>query len=278
MGVGQRVERLSELSISFDAANKALAYRYLLNDENVIYYNQLNEYKMIVEDDTLSITDVDVTGFEQHTLNDFLKIGLSKDIESFSRDYLKSMGGGSESVLFRQYIMMDIYLGVVHFVEQLGYEKTYILEECGDIKDMTARIQTKEKAICYLKELLLKALKLRDAISSKRYHALLEEAKAYIEKNYNKESISLNDVADYVHISASHFSAVFSQEMGQTFISYLTEVRMKKAKELLRCSNMKTLEIGLAVGYKDPHYFSYLFKKTQNRTPKEYRKLDNEES
>ena len=83
-------------------------------------------------------------------------------------------------------------------------------------------------------------------------------------------------MAEYVNVSASHFSAIFSQEMGQTFISYLTEIRMKKAKELLRCSAMKTLEVGFAVGYKDPHYFSYLFKKTQSCTPKEYRKLNSE--
>jgi two-component system response regulator YesN len=46
---------------------------------------------------------------------------------------------------------------------------------------------------------------------------------------------------------------------------------MNKAKELLMCSNRKTTEIGYEVGYKDSHYFSYIFKKTQHCTPKEYR-------
>jgi two-component system response regulator YesN len=46
---------------------------------------------------------------------------------------------------------------------------------------------------------------------------------------------------------------------------------MEKAKELLRSSNLRTSEIANAVGYKDPHYFSYLFKKTQECTPREYR-------
>ena len=276
IGIGQQVHRLSEISISFDAANKALAYRYLLNDEKVIYYDKLNQYSVERENDELSIADVDVTRFEQNTLNDFLKTGMISNAYSFSREYLRGMGAGSDSLLFRQYIMMDIYLGVVHFIEQIGYEKDCISQECGDIKDMITMIQTKDKAIGYLEKLLTKALTLRDEISSKPYNTLLEEAKNYIEQNYNKECVSLNHVADYVHISASHFSAIFSQEMGQTFISYLTEVRMKKAKELLRCSTMKTLEISLAVGYKDPHYFSYLFKKTQNCTPKEYRRLKNQ--
>ena len=170
--------------------------------------------------------------------------------------------------------MMDLYLNVVTFIGQLGYEKEYVVEVCGDIKTMVSMLQTKEKTVTYLEHLLTQALSLRDEGSSRRYAELLNEAKAYIKAHYNQEGISLNSVAEYVNISPSHFSAIFSQELGQTFISYLTEIRMKKAKELLRCSAMKTLEIGYAVGYKDAHYFSYLFKKTQLCTPKEYRKMN----
>jgi two-component system response regulator YesN len=56
-----------------------------------------------------------------------------------------------------------------------------------------------------------------------------------------------------------------------TFIEYLTEIRMEKAKEYLRCSGRKITEIGYLVGYQDSHYFSYIFRKTQNCTPSEYR-------
>ena len=72
-------------------------------------------------------------------------------------------------------------------------------------------------------------------------------------------------------MSPSYFSSIFSKEAGKTFVEYLTEVRMEKAREYLMCSSMKTSEIGYEVGYKDPHYFSYIFKKTQGCSPKEYR-------
>ena len=85
------------------------------------------------------------------------------------------------------------------------------------------------------------------------------------------EGISLNSVAASVNLSPNHFSTIFSQETGQTFIEFLTSVRMEKAKELLRSTSMKTAEVAFAVGYKDPHYFSYLFKKTQECTPREFR-------
>ena len=82
---------------------------------------------------------------------------------------------------------------------------------------------------------------------------------------------SIEEIASIYNMSPNHFSTIFSQEIGQTFIEYLTEVRMEKAKELLRSTSMRTTDVAFAVGYKDPHYFSYSFKKTQGCTPKEFR-------
>lgn len=97
------------------------------------------------------------------------------------------------------------------------------------------------------------------------------KAKEYIRDNFTNEDISLNEVSSSVCISPSHFSTIFSQNTGQTFIKYLTDMRMNRAKELLKCTDMKSSEIAYSVGYRDPHYFSYLFKKTHNCTPKQYR-------
>ena len=85
------------------------------------------------------------------------------------------------------------------------------------------------------------------------------------------DDISLNTIAAGVGMSPSYFSSIFSREMGKTFVEYLTEIRMEKAKELLVCSSLKTSEVGYQVGYKDPHYFSYIFNKTLGGSPKEYR-------
>ena len=72
-------------------------------------------------------------------------------------------------------------------------------------------------------------------------------------------------------MSAAYFSTVFSQTTGQSFISYLTAMRMQKAKELLRSTNMKLSDIALEIGYNEPNYFSHVFRKTTGMTPKEYR-------
>lgn len=100
---------------------------------------------------------------------------------------------------------------------------------------------------------------------------MIRTALQYMEENFTDDSLTLNRVAGVANVSANHFSALFSQEMGQTFIEYLTQLRMNRAKEQLRCTDMRSGEIALEVGYKDPHYFSFLFKKTQGCTPSEYR-------
>ena len=105
----------------------------------------------------------------------------------------------------------------------------------------------------------------------KRYHRMIERACEYINQHYTNEDISLNDVAAYVNFSPSHFSSVFSRETGKSFIRYLTDLRMNKARELLKCTDLRCSDISIAVGYKDPHYFSYILKKIHNCSPTQYR-------
>ena len=64
-------------------------------------------------------------------------------------------------------------------------------------------------------------------------------------------------------MGANYLSSVFSQNMQKTFTEYISEKRMEKAKKLLKSTELPTSEIAAQVGYKDPHYFSFVFKKTQ---------------
>jgi two-component system response regulator YesN len=78
-------------------------------------------------------------------------------------------------------------------------------------------------------------------------------------------------VAAQANLSASHFSVVFSQETGQTFKEHLTEIRINKAKELLRMTSLRSADIAYQVGYNNPHYFSSVFKKNTGFSPIEFR-------
>ena len=102
-------------------------------------------------------------------------------------------------------------------------------------------------------------------------NVMLKKVLEYIDERYTDENFSLNDAAKAANVSPNYFSAVFSQEMDMTFIEYVTKKRMDKAKKLLRQGKMSTADVASQVGYKDSHYFSFVFKKTQGCTPREYR-------
>ena len=172
---------------------------------------------------------------------------------------------------------MDIFFSMARFLKEIGYPQEEIDAKCGDLNSFmrgTVSVRSAKKFLCeYLKEVILA----RANVAEKRYGKILREAVNYIEQNYNKEEISLNTVAQIANISPNHFSSIFSQEMGITFIEYLIQKRMEHAKALLRTTQMRSSEIAYQVGYRDPHYFSATFKKTQGMTPREYRANRNEE-
>ena len=92
------------------------------------------------------------------------------------------------------------------------------------------------KCIAYAKKMISQAIEIRDQNSGNKNRSILRTAVDFIDSHYMDEEISLNTVANVANVSSNHFSALFSQNMGQTFIEYLTTLRMNKAKELLRCT------------------------------------------
>lgn len=270
-GVGKIATRLSILPECFEQANRAFSYRYMEKNNQILFYENIHTNNLF-EGSDLDIKSLDVGKIDRKIFTNFLKYGLKEEITYFIEDYFMGLGKNNiSSLFFRQYITMDMYFATLAFIEELGYSTDIIIEHCGDFREMANVLNCVESTKSYLTRIIMVAIGLRDNASVKKYSLILEEAKDYIGNNYHKEDISLNTVAASVNVSPSHFSTIFSQEVGNTFIEFLTKVRMEKAKELLMCSNLKSAEIGYAVGYKDSHYFSYLFKKTQDCTPKEFR-------
>lgn len=273
-GIGRAVNRIRELGRAFEEANRAFSYRYLSQESHFVHIDQINELKT----DKKDMMHFDITmldGMNKNALNNFLRIGHADEVAPFVTDFLFSMGTPStNSYFFRQYVVMDTLLTTAAFMKSLGQSSEDIIEKYGDTSEITKVLDTIEASQEYVEKMIGVAIQLRDSVSLKKYEELLAKAREFIRNNYDKEDISLNSVAASVNISPSHFSMIFSQEIGVTFIEYLTNVRMEKAKELLLCTNMKSSEIAYAVGYKDPHYFSYLFKKIQKCTPTEFRTRD----
>ncbi len=99
----------------------------------------------------------------------------------------------------------------------------------------------------------------------------IERALRYIDENFHRSDLSLEEVANYVQRSASYFSHILSAKRSQTFRQYVTDVRIKQAKYLLSTASMTVREVAFAVGYDDPNYFSRLFKEYTGCSPRAWR-------
>lgn len=267
VGIGIPVGRLSELSISFEKASHALAHRFFDTDSRIVdgaLISLENTQQML----QLDVSEIDPRMFDRKKVRDFLKYGNEDETTYFVDELFKNIGiKALMSNIFRQYIVMDIYFCVAEFVESIACDKSDIEK----VDENPETFTSVDGATDYTVRILKKALNMRENAASNKYGDIVNDVMEYIDENYSNEELSLNTIASFVKYSPNHLSTVFSQKTGQTFIKYLTDYRLDKAKELLKCSSMRSSEIALEVGYKDPHYFSYIFKKAVGMTPTQYR-------
>ena len=273
VAAGEPVERLSQIQKSYYSASRAFSQRYLY-DEKILYYDEMAsmEKKNVTEDDSTYLQKVDVNALNPVILQKFLSNGLLEETENFVKDYFYAIGQEPlESLVFRNYVTLNVRFSVMSFLKEIGCDtRTLEQEDTEDVLSESSK--SLENAIAYAKKIISQAIALRDQNSGNKNRSILKTAVDFIDSHYMEEDMSLNKAANAANVSANHFSALFSQNMGQTFIEYLTNLRMNKAKEYLRCTSMRSSEIAGEIGYKDAHYFSYLFKKTQGMTPSDYRK------
>ncbi len=168
---------------------------------------------------------------------------------------------------------------LVQELERVGCESIRV--GIGDIVDTPEKILQSFKAARHIRHLLVErkdegalilgVREMGDVSNESKMPSVISDAKLYMSQNFSDPNLMLSDVAKAVNMSKSRFSTVFSQTTGQTFTEYLIYLRLSKAKELLRTTNIKSSQIAHDTGYNDSHYFSYIFKKNTGMTPSEYR-------
>lgn len=203
-----------------------------------------------------------------------LRFAIPEDVGAIVREFTQALDRGEmQSVLYRYYILMDLTNTAMRIIRNFNPDADFA-EIAGHFVDMREVFQSAMSAVEFEElatRICMKAIELRDCGNSSHHKKLVHRACEYIRENYNNPDISLNTVAAYVALSPAHFSTIFSQEMGITFIDYLTEVRITRVKEMLVSTNDKLVNIAFCVGYNEPNYLSYLFKKREGLTPKEFR-------
>ena len=265
---GSPVSRLSALPICFSEASRILSYRYLCPQEHVLTEDSIRS----IRNQRGVAAQAGKPEIDQERVRCFFASGSAEEIDAFIGQLLQSAGEEGVSVsMFCRYLTMTVYFAAAAYLDSIGCRAESFWPPELRPKD---NIATPEEARNYMRQIMLHAIRLRDRESKKQQKDLLNKAIEFIDECYAEETISLDKVAQKVNISPNYFSAMFSQEVGQTFVEYLTAMRITEAKRMLRQTEMRSSEIAFAVGFRDSHYFSFVFKKVSGCTPSEYRRGD----
>lgn len=261
IAIGSVVDRIAEIQISYADADMILRRM-----------GALGSGKTYSSRDMTVPTDAALKQLSSQMLGEKIKYAARQDLPHIVDEHFRQIGEQPlESLLLSYYILMDVLIVSSRMIEEYGGLPAEIIPETVRSEQLTAIASSSDLLKAKILDLLDRTLAYRDSRLGSRYADVIRKACSFIEDNFMRPDLSLNQVAAHVSLSNNHFCTVFAQETGKTFIEYLTAIRIDKAAELLRSTQMLASEIAYASGYNDPHYFSYIFKKHKGIPPREYR-------
>ncbi|MCI8852898.1 MAG: response regulator [Lachnospiraceae bacterium] len=262
VGVGHSCHTLGEIGRSYQSAVDALGYRAIVGVGRAIYIND-------VEPVSRGKLHLDAKGEAQLTAA--IKFGPEELIGNVLRELAGRMDDAKAHASQHQVYMLTIVNCLIRLMQQYDLDM-------GEMFGSQERYEERMRGICqkesFAEELIPVACRMNEALNRERDNTtrkVILEAKDFIQKNYADPELSVDTLCRQLHMSPAYFSTVFKKETGQTYVNYLTEVRLQKAEELLQETDDKTYEIAQKVGYQEQNYFSYVFKKRYGVSPTKYR-------
>jgi len=264
--VGNVVQRLSGVCRAYNTAANLLKKVYGVSLGQVVDVNDTAQ----IAAEMIELGNPFGEAFQQK-----LQYASAKDVPELVDEVLDSPEGSQfNSMLMRYYALIDILKMTVQQIAKAtpGADAKDIATKISGQHDIFSASGRKDTFRQTAVELLTQAVSMKqENLTGIRYSHVISRAEKYVAENFCDPNISLISVAKYVGLSSAHFSTVFSQTLGRSFINYLTAMRIERAKELLASTNMKLSNIAMEIGYNEPNYFSHVFRKLEGITPKEYR-------
>ncbi|MCI9305816.1 MAG: response regulator [Lachnospiraceae bacterium] len=260
VGVGS-ILPVDKLEKSYEDASKALGN----SDGSVAHCRDLPIFCEYEEDYPLGL---------EEQLFDCVRAGKGKETRNAAEAFFDWMAETQTDY------MPNIRLKVLEFVlfmEYVAYKSggmMYRFRDRSEYLDVVRTGSLEEMRRWFLKKAEEAAANVSD--KKKEYsHEVIEKARVYISRNYKKD-LSLESMSREMDMSPYYFSKLFKEVTGTNFVEYVTSIRIRRAKELLREGKSSVKQICQEIGYGDPNYFSRIFKKWTGQTPTEF-KEGNEE-
>ena len=265
-GIGKTVSNLMDLPLSYLGARDAVAYRVLYGRGKAI-----------------AIREIGLEGKEEHKVNKEIideerLLDIYRSIRMSSEEelnkcidlYIENSRLDSPSLQEYHFFLMDLVTNMHKFLLANQVDTGLIFPKEEDVYQKVQQFSLAELSQ-WMKEICKKMQIIIQEMRSDKTKSFVKKAVEHVHSHYMDKDLTVEALSQELHVSAAYFSTVFKRETGKSFINYLTDYRMEKALRLLMEEEEKTYIIAEAVGYSDPNYFSYAFKKKFGMSPSKYK-------
>lgn len=263
IGLG-RIVHPSVVSESYREALRALDYRFILQGSGVLYIGDLE--RDAAEFSTHRLIEL------QDKISGQLKVATREEALGWINSYFEELiASNMEPELCKVYVVElvtllskahhDLFAAMFHNKEG-AFHPILLISDCTTLQQMKQYVESW-------------CLEIIQGISNRRehlYEELVSRAIEFMNARYADEKCSIQSLCDHLHVSQSYFSLIFKKITSETFVEYLTGIRLERAREMLRTTDLRVYEIAERTGFSNIHYFSMVFKKGVGVTPSEFRK------
>lgn len=263
-GISTCGKTIEELPFLYAQSLEALDYNLVIKEECYTYYNDILPLQKKEND----------WSAEVEAIEKIITHCSAEELKSEVEKLFQKLKSGHYNLNEYQIVILEILFEISRLYKkyQINSEKDFAGSKKMAVKILS--LNTGEE----LENWLMNYCQLiRSLIQKKQIDnnvILAEKAMKIVEVRFRDQSLSVETVCRELHVSSSYFSKIFKQETGSTFLNYLINRRMEEAKRLLNMTDYKSHVIGEMVGYPEPNYFSYVFKKNCGFSPAKYRKLE----
>lgn len=252
-GIGTVVSDAQYFTLSYEEAIFALEQ---------VFYHKSASYMAYTEQLREKRKELIPFEVEKELVNSVKKGDMQKGLQLFDSYFQHIYQVSDSKVEIIKKAMDNFFIVLTRSMKEFGFDQDVQIS----FEQLETTTQLKERAKAHLTLIIERLGEWR----TNGVESLLFQAKEYINHNYSK-AVMLEEVADKIGLSSYYLSKLFKERFQVTFIEYLTNTRIEKAKDLLLDGKTPLKEIALTIGYKDPNYFSRVFKKETGLSPREYR-------
>ena len=260
MGVGGFYVDVCNVHNSYKEACYALSYKFLSGCNAVIS----------IED--IMVSEINIDGLLKQIKQ--LAVKNIHEAPALTEALFDKIEANHSSPQVLSQLIVQIVVSLFENEEALHVRDELVSEpQYHEIYERICQFETLQESRAYIIEMENEILRLLDQVSANmQNNRQIKHILDYIQAHYQQSDLSLNSVAEEFGYSAAHLSRIFKNVVKKNFIDYLIEIRIAKAKELLRDTNKKISEISMEVGYVSAGGFMRIFKSSTGETPSEYRK------